>query len=269
MAEARPVIICRDVHVTYQLSGPAQFALRDVVARRRPSRQVREVHAVRGIDLTINEGELVGVVGPNGSGKSTLLRALAGLLPITGGIVDVRTPPTLLGVNAALRGNLSGAQNVRIGCLAAGMSRDEVDERFDSIVAFADLEEFIDLPLNALSSGMRARLHFAIATAVTPDILFVDEALVVGDASFRERSWARIDAMREASGTILMVSHNLAEIRRACGRVIWIDKGRVRMDSKPNEVVAAYREDVATRRAAREAAATPEDSPTPPAAPER
>ncbi|MEM8704822.1 MAG: ABC transporter ATP-binding protein [Actinomycetota bacterium] len=255
MAEtARPAIICRDVHITYQISKPARFALRDVIVRQPKQSRIREVHAVRGIDLRIDEGELLGVVGPNGSGKSTLLRALAGLLPISSGDVDVRTPPTLLGVNAALRANLSAAQNIRIGCLAAGMARDEVDERFASIVAFADLEEFIDLPLNALSSGMRARLHFAIATAVTPDILFVDEALAVGDTAFRERSWERIESMRENSGTIVMVSHNLAEIRRACSRVVWIDKGRVRMDAKPNEVIAAYRDDVAERRAAREAA---------------
>ncbi len=248
---SRLAVDCRGVHVHYTVHAERPFRLADLMSPRATPSRARTIHAVRGVDLQIQEGELLGIIGPNGSGKSTLLRAMAGLLPPSAGTIDVRTMPTLLGVNAALRPHLSGARNVRIGCLAAGMSAAEADARYDEIVDFADLREFIDLPMTAYSSGMRARLHFAIATAVTPEILFVDEALAVGDAAFRERSLERIQSMRRRSGTVVLVSHNLTEIRKSCSRVVWIERGEIRMDDRPNPVVAGYRAAVKERQEAR------------------
>jgi teichoic acid transport system ATP-binding protein len=198
------------------------------------------IHAVRGVEFDVYEGESVGIVGSNGSGKSTLLRTVAGLLPATGGDVFVRSLPALLGVNAVLRPLMTGRRNVQIGLLAQGLRHEEAEALMDDVIAFAELDDFIDLPMNTYSSGMRARLHFAIATAIAPEILLIDEALAVGDRHFREKSAQRLDEHRSEAGTMLLVSHNLGEIRRSCQRTIWIEQGVIREDGPTEDVLRAY-----------------------------
>jgi teichoic acid transport system ATP-binding protein len=146
----------------------------------------------------------------------------------------------LLGVGAALHSELSGRRNITIGCLALGLSRRDVAEKEAEIIEFAGLVDFIDLPMRTYSSGMKARLHFAIATAVTPEILLIDEALAVGDKEFKKKSSARIQEIRDRAGTVILVSHNLAEIKQTCTRAIWLENGMVAMDGPATEVVAAY-----------------------------
>ena len=232
-------IRCTDVHVRYSIRSGRPL-LRDLLRGNRPA--VTTVDAVRGVTLEVAVGECVGIVGPNGSGKTTLLQAMTGVLPLSSGALRVRSLPTFLGVKAALRPRMTGRANIRIGLLAQGLRRYEVEARLDDVIQFTDLGPSIDLPMETYSSGMRARLHFAIATALTPEILLVDEALAVGDRAFREKSARRLEEHRSAAGTVLLVSHNLNELRRSCERVIWLDQGRTVLDGPTDEVLGAYEE---------------------------
>src|SRR5699024_2279968 len=192
--------------------------------------------------LVAREGDAIGVVGSNGSGKSTLMRAIAGLLPPNSGAVYAHGQPSFLGVNAALMANLTGQRNVELGCLAMGMTQEEMREAYDDIVEFSGVGDFINLPMRAYSSGMGARLRFAIAAAKTHDVVLVDEALATGDADFRKKSEKRIREMRAQAGTVFLVSHTMKSIRDTCNRVIWIDKGKIRMDGDTETVVSTYLE---------------------------
>lgn len=233
-------VVVEDVFVTYRVYEQRRTDLRALFANGFKPREYRAIEAVRGVSFEAKLGELVGLIGPNGSGKSTLLRAMAGMLPPTSGRVFALSRPMLLGVGATLKPDLSGRRNIMIGGLALGFSRAQVEEMEPDIVEFAGLEEFIDLPLRTYSSGMRARLHFSIATAVTPEILLIDEFLSVGDKEFRAKSAQRIEEIRADAGAVFLVSHNLTEIERACERVIWLERGQIVMDGATSEVLAAY-----------------------------
>lgn len=242
--EAVPTVIVDNLHVVYRVRGgrskvnaPATL-LR--LLRRDAMSAVREVHAVRGVTFTAHRGEAIGLIGRNGSGKSTLLRAIAGLLPPEAGAVYTEGQPSLLGVNAALLNDLTGERNVVLGCLAMGMTPKEAADRYDEIVEFAGIGDFISLPMRTYSSGMSARLRFAIASAKTHEVLLIDEALATGDAQFRRKSEQRIQELRESAGTVFLVSHSLAPIQETCSRAIWLDEGMVKMDGPVREVVAAY-----------------------------
>jgi teichoic acid transport system ATP-binding protein len=232
---ADPMVIVDDLHIVYRVygaggeSGGAATALLRVLRRqRRPS--VREVHAIRGISLVANRGDAIGIIGRNGSGKSTLLRAIAGLLPAERGAVYTTGEASLLGVNAALMNDLTGDRNVVLGCLAMGMTRQETKERYQDIVDFSGVGDFIDLPMRTYSTGMGSRLRFAIAAAKSHDVLLIDEALATGDAEFRVKSHKRIQELREDAGTVFLVAHNLNEIEETCNRVVWLEKGKIVMD---------------------------------------
>lgn len=235
-------VVLQGLHVRYELGGRSRPRLKDLFTREETPERRRFIHAVRGIDLVAREGEAIGVIGRNGSGKSTTLQAVAGLLPPSEGEVLSVAQPVLLGVGAALESNLTGRRNIELGCLALGMPREEIEDRAADIIDFAGLEEFIDLPLKTYSSGMRARLHFSIATSIKPEILLVDEALTVGDESFRHKSDKRIQELLDGAGTVFLVSHSLEAVRDACTRVVWIEKGELQQDGEPDEVIAAYRE---------------------------
>jgi len=236
-------ISVRDVAITYRLVADKRPTMGQIALARR-TRQTTAVQAVRGVSFDVKEGEIVGVIGPNGSGKSTLLRAIAGVQPIDRGQILVRSEPALLGVGAALSGRLSGARNVLLGCMALGMTRQEAEQSFDQIVGFAGVAHAIDRPLNTFSSGMRSRLHFAIATSIEPDILLIDEVLAVGDEDFKRRSEKRILRLHQRAKVVMVVSHGLGQIRKVCTRVIWLEKGKLIMDGDPETVVTAYKRHV-------------------------
>jgi teichoic acid transport system ATP-binding protein len=238
---AQPTVVVDDVHVVYRVYEDRKPSLRQLVADRFRPRAYRQIHAVRGVSFTARAGEAVGVIGRNGSGKSTLLRAMAGVLPPTDGAVYAHAEPTLLGVGAALHPDLSARRNVFLGGLALGLSRRQIAEQFDEIVAFAGVTDFLDVPLRAYSSGMSARLHFAIASAVAPEVLLIDEALAVGDEDFRQKSEARIRELLQQAGTVFLVSHNLDAIVKICTRVLWMEQGRIVVDGDPAPVVETYR----------------------------
>jgi teichoic acid transport system ATP-binding protein len=243
----RPTVIVDDVHVIYRIHGAASrgtpaTAVRRMLTRTAPG-GIREVHAVKGVSFTAYEGEAIGLVGSNGSGKSTLLRAIAGLLPTDAGAIYTRGQPSLLGVNAALMADLTGERNVILGCLAMGMTPAQARTAYPGIVEFSginDRDEFVSLPMRTYSSGMAARLRFAISAAKTHDVLMIDEALATGDAQFRAKSERRIRELRAHAGTVLLVSHNSASIRDTCERTVWLEHGVLRMDGPTDEVVDAY-----------------------------
>lgn len=245
MAVRNVTVDVQHVSVTYRVSTDRRPRLRDRVAGN-ATQTFREINAVKDVSLTAYEEDVIGVIGRNGSGKSTLMKALAGLLPVTSGDVYATSQPTLLGVSAVLRPNLSGRRNIILGGLALGLTRKQIEAKTPDIVAFTGLNDFIDLPIRTYSSGMRARLHFAIATAVEPDILIVDEALSVGDEEFKQRSKHKIGEMRARAGTVFIVSHSLSTITDLCNRAIWLDGGRIKKDGDAETVVADYRA-VATR----------------------
>jgi teichoic acid transport system ATP-binding protein len=242
------MVIVDDLHIVYRVYGAggdkgtaATALLRMVRRQRRPS--VREVHAIRGMSFVAYRGDAIGVIGRNGSGKSTLLRSIAGLLPAEQGAVYTTGEASLLGVNAALMDDLTGERNVVLGCLAMGMTRQETKERYQEVVDFSGVGEFIDLPMRAYSSGMGSRLRFAIASARSHDVLLIDEALATGDAEFRRKSHQRIEELRREAGTVFLVAHNLDEVEETCNRVIWIEKGKIVMDSADvSAVIDAYLE---------------------------
>ena len=230
------------MHVEYEIFEERRAALRQRIATRTGTGR-RVVHAVKGVSFDLREGESLGIVGSNGSGKSTLLAAVAGLLPITAGEILVSEEPKLLGVGATLIPAATGWRNIRLGCLALGMSAIEVDEEIERIVEFTELGDAIDRPLRTYSSGMRARLHFAIATSVKPRILMIDEALGVGDRHFKQKSICRIQELRDAAGALILVSHSMPELRQYCTRGLWIEQGELRLDGPLDDVIAAYNSD--------------------------
>ena len=234
---SKVAIRCTDARVSYTVRTHRPL-IRGVLRGQRP--EARVIEAVRGVTFDVAVGESVGVIGPNGSGKTSLLQATTGLLPLAGGQVLVRSTPAFLGVQAVLRPHLTGWRNIQLGLLAQGLDASEAHDRADGVAEFTGLGDFLDLRMETYSSGMRARLHFAVATALAPEILLIDEALAVGDREFRDKSAARLDEHRAAAGTVLLVSHNLAEIRRSCSRVIWLQEGLVAADGPTEDVLAAY-----------------------------
>jgi teichoic acid transport system ATP-binding protein len=244
----KPVVIADDVHITYKVFASGRRAHRSTSGGGLLSKkmELREVHAVKGVSFTVYEGESIGIIGSNGSGKSSLMTALAGLTPISAGAVYASARPNLLGVGAVLLPQLSGEKNILLGGLAMGFTRKEINEKSEDIAAFAGIEEFIGFPMRTYSQGMSARLRFAIAAAKDHDILIIDEALAVGDQEFRNRSEARMREMREHAGTVFLVSHSMKSILDTCTRVIWIEKGELRMDGDPKKVVNAYNKFVGT-----------------------
>jgi len=246
--ERVPTVVVDDVHVTYRVYGrggaatsPAAALRRLVTGKRAPT--IREVHAIKGVSFAAFEGEAIGLIGSNGSGKSTLLRTIAGLLPPNRGAVYTKGQPSLLGVNAALLSDLSGERNAMLGCLAMGMSRAEARRLVPEIIEYSGINErgdFASLPMRTYSSGMAARLRFAIASVKSHEVLLIDEALATGDAKFRARSEERIKRMRDAAGTVFLVSHQISTIRDTCQRTIWLEAGLIRMDGPTGEVVDAY-----------------------------
>jgi teichoic acid transport system ATP-binding protein len=238
-AVERLTIRVRDLVLDYEIHEDRRAALRQrFVTKSGTGRSL--VHALKGVSFDAAEGHAVGVIGSNGSGKSTLLAAVAGLLPPTSGEILVAEEPKLLGVGATLISAATGYRNIRLGCMALGMPAAEVDERIGEIVAFTDIGDAIYRPLRTYSSGMRARLHFAIATSVQPRILLIDEALAVGDKAFRSKSAARIEEIVSGAGTLLLVSHSMDEIKRLCDRAIWIENGELVADGSADDVVAEY-----------------------------
>lgn len=193
------------------------------------------------LDIDIAPGERVGIIGKNGAGKSTLFRLMSGILAVDAGSVQLggRVSP-LIEITAGMVPDMTGAENLRLNAAILGLRRSEIAARFDEIVAFADVREFIDTPVRFYSSGMLARLGFAVATHVDANIVLVDEVLAVGDREFQERCLSRMELLHSRGATVVLVSHDLDAIERHMSRVIWLEGGAVKRDGAPKDVLAAY-----------------------------
>ena len=193
------------------------------------------------INLTIGQGEVIGVIGRNGSGKSTLLRVMAGIYqPDEGTIRSLPRISLLAGVSVGLNGNLTGRENVHLYGSIIGNSEQEMDSKMDDILQFSELGEFIEQPLRTYSTGMKARLGIAIASAIEPEILLIDEVLGVGDPQFRDKSKARILELVKNSGTVVLVSHSFGLLKEICDRLILVNQGKIAMIGDPHEVIQEY-----------------------------
>jgi ABC-type polysaccharide/polyol phosphate transport system ATPase subunit len=241
-ASSAPSIVVQDVSVTYKTTFERKPTLRSMVRRLgRGEKVVKEIEAVKHVSFEIPHGTVLGIVGANGAGKSTLVRTIAGILPPTEGRIDVfGRVSTLLALGVGFNRNLTGRDNVRLGGLAAGLQREQLEDKYEEIVRFAELGEFMDLPMRTYSSGMYGRLAFSVAVNMDPDILLIDEALSVGDARFRRKSANKMRELCAEAHTIVLVSHALGSIRDLCDQAIWLDRGVMRMWDTPENVIDAY-----------------------------
>lgn len=229
-AAERPSIIVNDVQKTFTLNHA--FSLKDtLVSWIRRRKITSQFEALRGLNIVVNEGESVAILGLNGSGKSTLLKLISGVMQADGGEVLTRGRVAgLIEVGAGFHPELSGRENVYLNAAILGMSKREIDERYDEIVAFSEIEQFIDQEVKHYSSGMFMRLAFSVAIHVELDILLVDEILSVGDAPFREKCRLKFEELTAARKTLVVVSHDMAMVRELCTRAIVLSKGRLVYD---------------------------------------
>jgi lipopolysaccharide transport system ATP-binding protein len=214
--------------------------IRSPLAILRPS-QHETFWALRDVSLEVREGEVLGLIGRNGAGKTTLLKILSRITRPTTGWADIRgCVRSLLEVGTGFHGELSGRENTYLSGSILGMSKREIDRKFDEIVAFAEIDKFIDTPVKHYSSGMYVRLAFAVAAHLEPEILLVDEVLAVGDINFQKKCLGKMSDVARAGRTVVLVTHQLNQIRRLCHRVVWIDAGSIRQNGTAHDVLAAY-----------------------------
>ncbi|MCJ7659132.1 MAG: ABC transporter ATP-binding protein [Anaerolineales bacterium] len=242
------VVRLEDVSVSYRVPSERIGTFKEYVIRRLQGRvQHQEFLALDQVNIKIMGGEVFGIIGKNGAGKSTLLKLVSRIMKPTGGRVWVRgRVAPLLEYGAGFHPELTGRENVFLNGALLGFTRRQMEQKFDGIVDFAELWDFIESPLRTYSSGMIARLGFAIATDVEPDILIVDEVLSVGDEAFQQKSSGRMHKFQEQGVTILLVSHNMLVIQQMCDRVAWIDHGRLQIVGTPVESIHLYRESQTT-----------------------
>jgi teichoic acid transport system ATP-binding protein len=243
-----PAVVIDKVNMTFQTTsrtrevasepGAGRFSLKNALGRTKTVK----VTALKELSLVVEHGQSVGIIGRNGSGKSTLLKLVGGQIPPTSGAVYATSTPVMLGVNAALMPGLSGDQNIALGCLAMGMSHQQIDEKYASIVELSGLDDSIHMPMKSYSSGMSSRLRFAIAASIDPEILIIDEALNTGDAQFKDRTRSRMLELLDLAGTVFLVSHSMSTITELCNRAVWIDQGELISDGDPTDVVRNYRQ---------------------------
>lgn len=237
-----PAIILEHVSKTYRLSHQPYSSLKGILLSMFRYRRRVELHpALRDVTLTISRGETVGLIGVNGSGKSTLLAIIARVIRPSAGRVEVngRVAP-LLQLGVGFHPDLTGLENVYFNAIILGLTRQQVAERLPSIVRFAELEEFIDTPIRAYSSGMVLRLGFAVAVHTDPEIILMDEVLAVGDEAFQHKCLRKIQEFQREGRTILLVSHDMNQVRQVASRVVWLHQGRVVADGETEEVVSQY-----------------------------
>ncbi|RAT98747.1 ABC transporter ATP-binding protein [Brevibacillus sp. Leaf182] len=204
--------------------------------------QYADFFALKEVSFTVQKGEVLGIVGMNGAGKSTLLKIIAGVLKPTSGTVKRRgSIAPLIELGAGFNDDLTGAENINLNGLLLGYSKKFIKEKFDEIVEFSELERFLHTPLKNYSSGMKARLGFAIATVVQPEILIVDEVLAVGDFKFKEKSEKKIRSMMQDGTTVLFVSHSLGQVETICNKVLWLEQGSVKQIGATEEIIKNFK----------------------------
>lgn len=232
-----PSVVVRDVARYYRADNKRSIFRRPQLSNEREGDFVR---ALDGVSMYAKKGECIGILGRNGSGKSTLMRLIAGNEAPDEGEILLSSTPTLLNVSAALQPRLPGRTNIKLGLLAQGVDQDQIENLTDEIIDFAEIGKAVDRPMKTYSSGMGARLKFAISTAVQRDLLLIDEALGTGDASFTERAQDRMNGFLTNTGTIFLVSHAMSSIKSMCTRVVWLHDGQIIADGDVTTITLLY-----------------------------
>ncbi|HEX5397135.1 MAG TPA: ABC transporter ATP-binding protein [Candidatus Limnocylindria bacterium] len=232
-----------DLGVRYNLRFNRKKSMQRTLSQVLSREPVEQFWALRHVSLRVTRGESLAVIGPNGAGKSTLLQVLAGIIRPSEGVIDVRGHVSgLLTLGAGFDQELTGRENILLGGAFLGLDDAVARELLPGVVEYADLGDFIDAPLKAYSAGMRARLGFAIATSVDPDILLLDEVLATGDATFRAKSKERVLELVGGAKAVVLVTHDMTWVREYCNRALLIEKGHVVIEGEPEEVVATHQE---------------------------
>ena len=241
-AEPNTMIDVNEVSMHFKMPGDRINSLKEYIIKLLKRKLTfKEFVALDHVSFDVKKGEVVGLIGHNGAGKSTILKVISGILrPTYGGVkVNANVVP-LLELGSGFDMEMTGRENIFLNGAILGYSEEFLKEKYDEIVAFSEIGDFIDIPIRNYSSGMTARLAFAIATVVEPEILIVDEVLSVGDANFQEKSKRRMLELMTGGATVLFVSHSLQQIREMCDRVVWLDHGKVKMVGNTTEVCDAY-----------------------------
>lgn len=236
------MIKAEHVSLCYRMSYDRVKSIKEYLVQL-AKRQIKyeEFWALKDVSIDIRKGEVLGIIGRNGAGKSTLLKVISGILKPTSGHVAVNgTVVPMLELGSGFDFDLTGRENIFLNGAILGYSEEFLKEKYDAIVAFSELEQFIDVPLRNYSSGMVMRLAFSVATVVNPDILIVDEILAVGDANFQTKSKKRMLELMSGGTTVLFVSHSLEQIREMCDRVVWLERGEIRMFGDVQTVCDTY-----------------------------
>lgn len=230
----------RDVHISYRIIRP--ISVKEMLSGKK--RKDRYFHAIKGVSFDVYKGEIVGMIGRNGSGKSTLLRAVAGIYSPDSGTIDTYGNTVgLMAIGVGFNNDLSGRDNIYLSGMLMGFTREEIDAKFNEIVDYARLWDFIDEPVRNYSSGMHSKLAFSITANMETDIMLVDETLSVGDSNFKKKSAKKMKQLiRNEDKTVLIVSHSMDTLKELCKRTIWLDDGVIRMIGPTKKVLEAYQE---------------------------
>ena len=236
------MIEVKNVSMRFRIANDRISSIKEyAIARFRGKLQYNEFEALKNVSFDVRHGEVVGLIGHNGAGKSTVLKVVSGILkPTEGGVRVAGNVAPMLELGSVFDFDMTGRENIFLNGAILGYSEDFLKSKYDEIVAFSEIGQFIDVPLRNYSSGMIARLAFSIATVVVPQVLIVDEVLSVGDAAFQEKSLARMMELMSGGTTVLFVSHSLPQIRRLCSRVVWLQNGQVQMFGDAQTVCDAY-----------------------------
>ena len=236
------MIEVKDVSMRFRMANDRISSIKEyAIAKLRGKLQYNEFEALKHISFDVKRGEVVGLIGHNGAGKSTILKVISGILKPTEGSVVVRgNVAPMLELGSGFDMDMTGRENIFLNGAILGYSEEFLKSKYDEIVAFSEIGQFIDVPLRNYSSGMIARLAFSVATVVVPEVLIVDEVLSVGDAAFQEKSRARMLELMSGGTTVLLVSHNQAQIRQMCSRVVWLEQGKLKMFGEMAAVCDAY-----------------------------
>lgn len=239
---SKKIIQVSDVSMRFRMNSDRILSLKEFVTTALQGRlHYEEFTALEHVSFTVRKGETLGLIGRNGAGKSTLLKIISGIMkPTEGTVICNGNIVPMLELGSGFDMDLTGRENIFLNGAILGYSEAFLKERYNEIVAFSELDHFIDTPIRNYSSGMLARLAFSVATEVSPDILIVDEILSVGDASFQEKSKKRMLELMGGGTTVLFVSHSIEQIRELCNKVIWLENGRIFMDGWTKEVCDAY-----------------------------
>jgi len=235
-------VFLNNVSVRYRIPSEAIQTFKEYVIRMVQGKiQHKAFWALKEINLEVKKGEIFGILGRNGAGKSTMLKVVSKVLIPSEGRVWIRGEISpLLQLGAGFHPELTGRENIYLNATLLGHSRKEIDEKIDEILSFAEIGNFIEAPLRTYSSGMQARLGFAVSTAWQPDILILDEVLSVGDMAFQEKCFDRMANFRDSGATVLMVSHSIDQVRTHCERALWLDKGEIKASGPVDEICDAY-----------------------------